>query len=141
MSDQKALLTFLEQRQLSLDPVVPKILQDKHLIRLWNANGDLIYYNEAMRKITSYSPLDLCYYNMKSLYKFEHDGFDVFKSLVARALVGQELAKERTYEVRELMGKQYGAKNRVDIAVPIFQNDEISGILIAGQTELIKKIA
>lgn len=138
---QKALLVFLEQRQLFVDPVALRLLKDQQLIRLWNSEGDLIYYNENMKKLTSYSPLDLCLYNLKSLYQFEHDDFEVFKALAARTLLGQELPKERSYNVRESMGEQLRAKNLVEMAVPIFHQDKISGILIAGQSELVKKAA
>ncbi|QDK38237.1 PAS domain-containing protein [Bdellovibrio sp. NC01] len=138
---QKALLTFLEQRQLSVDPVALRLLKDQQLIRLWNSEGDLIYYNENMKKMTSYSPLDLCLYNIKSLYHFENDGLEVFKALAARALLGKDLAKERSYFVRESMGEQLRAKTLVDLAVPIFHQDQISGILIAGQSEIVKKAA
>ena len=139
MSDsQKALLAFLERRQLSLDPAALRVMHDKHLVRVWNSEGELIHYNKELLKLTSYNQLDLCYYDLKTLWRFENDGFDIFKALVARALLGQDLAKERSYSVRENSGKEFGAIHTVDLAVPLFQEGQIRGILIAGTSELKK---
>lgn len=138
---QGALQFFLKQRGLSLDPIAMKVLRDDYVVRVWSSNGDLIHYNELMKSMTSYTPLDLCYYNLKTLWKFEDDGFDIFKTLMAQALVGKELGGQKAYSVRETQGQQWGALHRVELAVPLFQDEKIQGILVAGHSELFKKPA
>lgn len=141
MSDTKTLQSLLIQRDLHVDTTAIRLLNDGQLIRLWSANGDLIYYNETMKKITSYNPLDLCYYDLKTLWRFENDGYDKFKALMAQALLGKELSKDRSYRVRENMGQGYGAYHTVQMAVPVFSGENIAGVLVAGTSELIKKPA
>lgn len=139
MSDSvRALRLVLQSRQLDLDTTAIKLLNDDQLIRLWNADGDLIFYNDTMKKVMSYSPLDLCYYDLKTLWSFQNDGYEIFKNVVMRAIMGRDLASQRSYEVRENQGLQYGARQVVELAVPIFSGDKVDGILIAGQTEVRK---
>lgn len=136
VNSKSILSAFLQQRGLELDPVAIRLLNDSQLIRLWNAKGELVFYNETMRKVTSYDPLHLCYYDLKTLWRFENEGYDIFKALVAQTLLGRELSKNNKYKVRENLGKGYGALHTVELAVPIFSDSQIAGVLIAGSAEL-----
>ncbi|MBV2169946.1 MAG: hypothetical protein KUL82_14675 [Bdellovibrio sp.] len=130
---------FLSQRDFVVDPTAIKLLNDKQLVRLWNSRGDLIYYNELLRKATSYSPLDLCYYDLKTLWSFEDDGYDRFKSIVLKTMMGQELGKNCDYIVRENRGERLFGHHNIDIATPVWNDGKIEGILIAGTCDVYKK--
>lgn len=130
---------FLSMRNLVVDSTALRVLKDNQLIRLWNRNGDLIYYNEQVKKATSYSPLDLCLYDLKTLWSFEDDGYERFKAVVMRGMMGQSLGKESNYIARENMGERLYGHSRVELATPFFQNGHIEGILLAGSCEVYAK--
>ncbi|WP_413568145.1 hypothetical protein ACLWBD_10520 [Bdellovibrio sp. HCB117] len=132
------LKSFLNSRNLEVDNTAIRLLDDSQLVRLWNANGDLLFYNKTMQRVTSYTPLDLCYYDLKTLWGFQNDGYDRFKALVAQALLGKELSQTRTYETKENFSQGLMATHEVKMAVPIFSGDNIQGILISGTAEIRK---